>query len=83
LAHQTASPAKSARTFRSHAPGPTAIARAIRAVDRGALQQPRGYVGKFAAAAVELVKQRYLLDEDVVDLLQHAVEHFDWAAGKK
>ena len=37
------------------------------------------YVGRFAAAALDLVKQRYLLDEDVVDLLQHAVEHYDWA----
>jgi len=41
------------------------------------------YVGKFAAAALDLVKQGYLLDEDVVDLLKHAVEHYDWAAGIK
>jgi hypothetical protein len=39
------------------------------------------YVGRFAAAALDLVKQRYLLEEDVVDLLQHAVEHYDWATG--
>jgi hypothetical protein len=39
------------------------------------------YVGKFAAAALDLVKQRYLLDEDVADLLQHAVEHYNWATG--
>jgi hypothetical protein len=37
------------------------------------------YVGKFAAAALDLVKQGYLLDEDVVDLLKRAVEHYDWA----
>jgi len=41
------------------------------------------YVGRFAAAALDLVKRGYLLDEDVVDLLKHAVEHYDWAAGKK
>jgi hypothetical protein len=41
------------------------------------------YVGKFAAAALDLVKQRYLLDEDVVDLLKRAVEHYDWATGTR
>jgi hypothetical protein len=37
------------------------------------------YVGKFAAAALDLVERRYLLAEDVADLLKHAVEHYDWA----
>jgi hypothetical protein len=37
------------------------------------------YVGKFAAASLALVKQGYLLEEDVVDLLKRAVEHYDWA----
>ena len=37
------------------------------------------YVGRCAAAALALVTQRYLLEEDVVDLLTHAVEHYDWA----
>src|SRR6266851_2198917 len=37
------------------------------------------YVGKFAAAAIDLVERGYLLQEDVADLLKHAVEHYDWA----
>jgi hypothetical protein len=37
------------------------------------------YVGRFAAAALDLVERRYLLQEDVADLLKHAVEHYDWA----
>jgi Alpha/beta hydrolase domain len=39
------------------------------------------YVGKFAAATLDLVERGYLLQEDVADLLKHAVEHFDWATG--
>jgi hypothetical protein len=37
------------------------------------------YVGKCAAAALELVERDYLLQEDVADLIKHAVEHYDWA----
>ena len=37
------------------------------------------YVGKFAAATLELVSRGYLLPEDVADLLRHAAEHYDWA----
>ena len=37
------------------------------------------YVGKFAAAALDLVERGYLLAEDVADLLKHAAEHYDWA----
>jgi hypothetical protein len=37
------------------------------------------YVGKFAVAALDLVDRRYLLQEDVADLLRHAVEHYGWA----
>jgi hypothetical protein len=37
------------------------------------------YVGKVAAAALDLVDRGYLLQEDVADLLKHAVEHYDWA----
>ena len=37
------------------------------------------YVGKFAAAAIDLVAHGYLLPEDVADQLKHAVEHYDWA----
>ena len=41
------------------------------------------YVGKFAAAALDLVERGYLLAEDVADLLKHAVEHYDWAVWSK
>ena len=41
------------------------------------------YVGRIAAAALDLVRQRYLLTDDVADLLQRAVEHWDWATGVK
>src|SRR4051812_23259365 len=41
------------------------------------------YVGKSAAVALELVQKRYLLEQDVADLLRHAAEHYDWAAGAK
>jgi hypothetical protein len=41
------------------------------------------YVGKAAAAALDLVERGYLLAEDVADLLKHAGEHYDWAAGIK
>jgi len=41
------------------------------------------YVGKSAAAALDLVKQRYLLEQDVADLLRHAAEHYDWATGAR
>ena len=37
------------------------------------------YVGKVAAAAVDLVAKGYLLSEDVADLLKHADEHYSWA----
>jgi hypothetical protein len=37
------------------------------------------YVGRFAAATLDLVARGYLLSEDVADLLRHAVEHYDWA----
>ena len=37
------------------------------------------YVGKFAAAALDLVDRGYLLQEDVADLLKHAIEHYNWA----
>ena len=40
------------------------------------------YVGKFAAAALDLVERGYLLQEDVADLLRHAVEHYDWATAR-
>jgi alpha/beta hydrolase family protein len=37
------------------------------------------YVGKFAAAALDLVQRGYLLQEDLADLLKHAVEHYNWS----
>ena len=37
------------------------------------------YLGKYAAAALELVDRRYLLAEDMADLLKHAAEHYGWA----
>jgi hypothetical protein len=37
------------------------------------------YLGKYAAAALMLVQKRYLLAEDVADLLNHAADHYDWA----
>jgi hypothetical protein len=37
------------------------------------------YVGRFAASAVALVEQGYLLPEDVPDLLKRAAAHYDWA----
>lgn len=42
------------------------------------------YVGKFAAAALDLVDRGYLLPNDVADLIKHAAEHYDWAiVGRK
>jgi len=37
------------------------------------------YVGKIAAAALDLVEHGYLLSEDVADLLKRAAEHYEWA----
>ena len=37
------------------------------------------YVGKFAAAALDLVNRGYLLPDDIADLLEHAAEHYNWA----
>ena len=36
------------------------------------------YVGRFATATLDLVERGYLLQEDVADLLKHAVDHYDW-----
>jgi hypothetical protein len=41
------------------------------------------YVGRYAEAALDLVARGYLLPEDVADLLKHAVEHYQWATGRK
>ena len=37
------------------------------------------YLGKYATATLDLVARRYLLPEDVADLLKRAGEHYDWA----
>jgi Alpha/beta hydrolase domain len=37
------------------------------------------YVGKFAAATLDLVAKGYVLPEDIADLLKHAAAHYDWA----
>jgi hypothetical protein len=39
------------------------------------------YVNRVLAAARDLVAQRYVLAEDLDDLVQHAREHYDWATG--
>ena len=39
------------------------------------------YVGRVALAAVALVQERYLLAEDVPDMLAQAAAHYDWATG--
>lgn len=36
------------------------------------------YLGRIALAAVALVRERYLLAEDVPDILTRAAAHFDW-----
>jgi hypothetical protein len=41
------------------------------------------YVGRVAAAALDLVDRGYLLSDDVADLLRHAAEHYDWATTGK
>ena len=73
-------PAKSDRTSRSRARKPTANARGDPRLSIEERYRNRDeYVGKFAAAALDLVERGYLLPEDVADLLKHAVEHYDWA----
>ncbi|MEZ5417568.1 MAG: alpha/beta hydrolase domain-containing protein [Vicinamibacterales bacterium] len=39
------------------------------------------YLGRIALAAVTLVRERYLLAEDVPDLIDRAARHWDWATG--
>jgi Alpha/beta hydrolase domain len=41
------------------------------------------YLGKYAAATLDLVARGYVLAEDVADLLQHAVEHYEWASHQR
>jgi hypothetical protein len=40
------------------------------------------YLDRIAAAARDLVAQRYVLDEDVADLVARAAAHYDWAVAK-
>jgi Alpha/beta hydrolase domain len=39
------------------------------------------YLQRIRAAAADLVKQRFLLDEDVDNVVQRATRHWDWAVG--
>jgi Alpha/beta hydrolase domain len=39
------------------------------------------YLGRYAAATLDLVDRGYLLPEDVADLLRHAIDHYAWATG--
>ena len=39
----------------------------------------QAYLDRIAAAARELVEQRYVLSEDVADLVAQAEAHYDWA----
>jgi hypothetical protein len=40
------------------------------------------YLGRIAAAAVTLVDQRYLLPEDVPEMIRQAAAHYDWAVNR-
>ncbi len=42
----------------------------------------QAYLDRIAAAARELVEQRYLLADDVPELIARAQAHFDWAAAR-
>lgn len=39
------------------------------------------YLGRIALAAVALVRERFLLAQDVPDIVSQAARHFDWAVG--
>jgi Alpha/beta hydrolase domain len=39
------------------------------------------YLGRIALATIDLVRERYLLPEDVADLIAQAARHWDWATG--
>lgn len=39
------------------------------------------YLGKIAAAGLELVRQGYMLSQDLPDVIEHAAAHWDWATG--
>ena len=39
------------------------------------------YVGKIAAAGLELVRQSYMLPQDLPDVIDRAAAHWDWAIG--
>ena len=41
------------------------------------------YVGRYAAVTLDLVTRGFVLQGDVVDLLKHAVDHYDWATKQK
>jgi hypothetical protein len=41
------------------------------------------YLGKYAAATLDLVQHGFVLREDVSDLLAHAGEHYDWVTSRR
>ncbi len=41
------------------------------------------YIGRVTAATLDLVERGYVLQEDVADLLKHAVEHYNFATTAK
>ncbi len=63
----------------------TAAERAQRGDSRAAIAERYpsrdAYLGRIAQAAVTLVRDRYLLAEDVADLIAQAGAHWDWAMG--
>ncbi|MGH9321872.1 MAG: hypothetical protein ACRD3V_18550 [Vicinamibacteria bacterium] len=41
------------------------------------------YLGLVAGAALQLIEERYLLDEDLPEILESAARHWDYLAEKK
>jgi Alpha/beta hydrolase domain len=41
------------------------------------------YLGRIALAALDLVRERYLLAEDMPDIIGQAARHWDWATGAR
>jgi hypothetical protein len=64
---------------------PTAADRARTGDSRRAIAERyagrEDYLGRVALAAVALVGERYLLPEDVPDIISRAAAHWDWATG--
>ena len=37
------------------------------------------YLGRISSAALDLIKQGYILADDMPDIVERAARHFDWA----